>query len=148
MMKKHYKPLPVHLRPKGWYVAFDVELESFRRLDVMVPIEQRLWDLSSIEILPCKVVMVKQPNGDGTREQLFLNEMISLEGELTGLGICVSDLESHVSQNMARYSGMEINTMSLLKHSRFMWGCLGDLSLCHRRQELGILMQMKTCTLS
>ena len=52
--------------PKGWYTAFDVELESFRRLEVMVPIKQTLLDMANIEILPCRVVMVKKPNGDGT----------------------------------------------------------------------------------
>ena len=62
-------PKDVEKDPKGWYTAFDVELDSFRRLDVMVPIQQRLLDLTKIEILPCKVVMVKKPNEDGTNKK-------------------------------------------------------------------------------
>ena len=52
-------PKDIEKDPKGGYTAFDVELDSLRRLDVMTPIQQRLLDLSKIEILPCKVVMVK-----------------------------------------------------------------------------------------
>ena len=62
-------PRDIDKDPKGWYTAFDIELESFRHLDVMVPTQQRLLDLANIEILPCKVVMVNKPNGDGTHKK-------------------------------------------------------------------------------
>ena len=47
-------PKDIEKDPKGWYTAFDVELDLFRRLDVMIPIQQRLLDLAKIEILPLR----------------------------------------------------------------------------------------------
>ena len=62
-------PRVIDKDPKGWLTAFDVELDLFKRLDVMIPIEQLLLDFSRIEILPCKVVMVKKLNGDGAHKK-------------------------------------------------------------------------------
>ena len=81
-------PRGIDKDPKGWCTAFDVELDSFRRLDVMAPIEQRPLDLSKIEILPCKVIMVKKPNGDSTHKKkgrvvVCANFQVVLPGEET-----------------------------------------------------------------
>ena len=56
-------PKDIDKGPKGWKVAFQDELDSFERLDVMDPVPLNTLDTSTLDILPCKVVMVKKPPG-------------------------------------------------------------------------------------
>ena len=53
--------------PEGWKVAFRDEMDSFSfdRSDVMDSVPLNTLDTSTLDILPCKV-MVKKPQGDGT----------------------------------------------------------------------------------
>ena len=62
-------PKDIDKDPEGWKVAFRAELDSFDRLDVMDPVSLNTLDTASIDILPCKVVMVKKPLGDGTHKK-------------------------------------------------------------------------------
>ena len=62
-------PKDIDKDPKGWKVAFQDELDSFERLDVMDPVPLSTLDTSTLDILPCKVVMVKKPQGDGTHRK-------------------------------------------------------------------------------
>ena len=62
-------PKDIDKDPKGWKVAFQDELDSFERLDVMGPLPLNTLDTSALDILPCKVVMVKKPQGDGTHRK-------------------------------------------------------------------------------
>ena len=62
-------PKDIDKDPEGWKVAFRAELDSFDRLDVMDPVSLNALDTASIEVLPCKVVMVKKPLGDGTHKK-------------------------------------------------------------------------------
>ena len=62
-------PKDIDKDPKGWKVAFQDELDSFERLDVMDPVPLNTLDTSTLDILPCKVVMVKKPQGDGTHRK-------------------------------------------------------------------------------
>ena len=54
-------PKDIDKDPKGWKVAFREELDSFDRLDVMDAVPLNTLDTSAVDILPCKVVMVKKP---------------------------------------------------------------------------------------
>ena len=56
-------PKDIDKDPKGWKVAFRDELDSFDRLDVMDSVPLNTLDTSTLDILPCKVVMVKKPDG-------------------------------------------------------------------------------------
>ena len=62
-------PKDIDKDPKGWKVAFRDELDSFDRLDVMDSVPLNTLDTSTLDILPCKVVMVKKPQGDGTHRK-------------------------------------------------------------------------------
>ena len=62
-------PKDIDKDPKGWKIAFGDELDSFDRLDVMDAVPLNTLDTSTIDILPCKVVMVKKPKGDGTHRK-------------------------------------------------------------------------------
>ena len=62
-------PKDIDKDPEGWKVAFQAELDSFDRLDVMDPVSLNTLNTASIDILPCKVVMVKKPLGDGTHKK-------------------------------------------------------------------------------
>ena len=62
-------PKDIDKDPEGWKVAFREELDSFDRLDVMDAVPLNTLDTSTIDILPCKVVMVKKPKGDGTHRK-------------------------------------------------------------------------------
>ena len=62
-------PKDIDKDPKGWKVAFQDELDSFDRLDVMDSVPLNTLDTSTLDILPCKVVMVKKPQGDGTHRK-------------------------------------------------------------------------------
>ena len=62
-------PKDIDKDPKGWKVAFRDELDSFDRLDVMGSVPLNTLDTSTLDILPCKVVMVKKPQGDGTHRK-------------------------------------------------------------------------------
>ena len=62
-------PRDIDKDPKGWKVAFRDELDSFDRLDVMDSVPLSTLDTSTLDILPCKVVMVKKPQGDGTHRK-------------------------------------------------------------------------------
>ena len=62
-------PKDIDKDPEGWKVAFRDELDSFDRLDVMDSVPLRTLDTSTLDILPCKVVMVKKPQGDGTHRK-------------------------------------------------------------------------------
>ena len=62
-------PKDIDKDPQGWKVAFQDELDSFDRLDVMDSVPLNTLDTSTLDILPCKVVMVKKPHGDGTHRK-------------------------------------------------------------------------------
>ena len=62
-------PKDIDKDPEGWKVAFRDELDSFDRLDVMDSVPLNTLDTSTLDILPCKVVMVKKPQGDGTHRK-------------------------------------------------------------------------------
>ena len=62
-------PKDIDKDPEGWKVAFRDELDSFKRLDVMDSVPLNTLDTSALDILPCKVVMVKKPQGDGTHRK-------------------------------------------------------------------------------
>ena len=62
-------PKDIDKDPEGWKVAFREELNSFDRLDVMDSVPLNTLDTSTLDILPCKVVMVKKPQGDGTHRK-------------------------------------------------------------------------------
>ena len=62
-------PKDIDKDPEGWKVAFREELDSFDRLDVMDAVPLSTLDASTMDILPCKVVMVKKPKGDGTHRK-------------------------------------------------------------------------------
>ena len=62
-------PKDIDKDPEGWKVAFRDELDSFNRLDVMDSVPLNTLDTSTLDILPCKVVMVKKPQGDGTHRK-------------------------------------------------------------------------------
>ena len=62
-------PKDIDKDPEGWKVAFQDELNSFDRLDVMDPVPLSTVDTTSVDILPCKVAMVKKPLGDGTNRK-------------------------------------------------------------------------------
>ena len=62
-------PKDIDKDPEGWKVAFREELDSFDRLDVMDAVPLNTLDTSTLDILPCKVVMVKKPKGDGTHRK-------------------------------------------------------------------------------
>ena len=62
-------PKDIDKDPEGWKLAFKAELDSFDRLDVMDSVPLNSLDTTSVEILPCKVVMVKKPLGDGTHKK-------------------------------------------------------------------------------
>ena len=62
-------PKDIDKDPEGWKVAFREELNSFDRLDVMDAVPLNTLDTSTLDILPCKVVMVKKPQGDGTHRK-------------------------------------------------------------------------------
>ena len=62
-------PKDIDKDPEGWKLAFKAELDSFDRLDVMDSVPLNSLDTTSVEILPCKVVMVKKPQGDGTHKK-------------------------------------------------------------------------------
>ena len=62
-------PKDIDKDPKGWKVAFRDELDSFDRLDVMDSVPLNTLDTTTLDILPCKVVMVKKPQGDGTHRK-------------------------------------------------------------------------------
>ena len=62
-------PKDIDKDPMGWKVAFREELDSFDRLDVMDSVPLNTLDTSTLDILPCKVVMVKKPQGDGTHRK-------------------------------------------------------------------------------
>ena len=49
--------------------AFQAELDSFDRLEVMESVQMNTLETTSLDILPCKVVMVKKPLGDGTHKK-------------------------------------------------------------------------------
>ena len=52
-----------------WTKAFEVELDSFLRMDVKWDEHESAFDLMAITILLGKVVMVKKLNGNGTHER-------------------------------------------------------------------------------
>ena len=54
---------------QGWTKAFELELDSFIRLDVKWDVHESTLDLRKIIILPGKAVMVKKPSGDGTHKK-------------------------------------------------------------------------------
>ena len=62
-------PKDIDKDPEGWRLAFQAELDSFDRLGVMDSVPLNTLDTSSLDILPCKVVMVKKPQGDGTHKK-------------------------------------------------------------------------------
>ena len=62
-------PKDIDKDPEGWKLAFKAELDSFDRLDIMDSVPLNSLDTTSVEILPCKVVMVKKPPGDGTHKK-------------------------------------------------------------------------------
>ena len=62
-------PKDIDKDPEGWKVAFKTELDSFDRLEVMDSVPLNTLDTTSMDILPCKVVMVKKPLGDGTHKK-------------------------------------------------------------------------------
>ena len=62
-------PKDIDKDPEGWKLAFKAELDSLERLDVMDSVPLNSLDTTSVEILPCKVVMVKKPLGDGTHKK-------------------------------------------------------------------------------
>ena len=62
-------PKDIDKDPEGWKLAFKAELDSFDRLDVVDSVPLNSLDTTSVEILPCKVVMVKKPQGDGTHKK-------------------------------------------------------------------------------
>ena len=62
-------PKGIDKDPEGWKVAFRDELDSFDRLDVMDSVPLNTLDTSTLDILPCKVVMVKKTPGDGNHRK-------------------------------------------------------------------------------
>ena len=62
-------PKDIDKDPEGWKVAFKAELDSFDRLGVMDSVPLNTLNTTSLDILPCKVVMVKKPLGDGTHKK-------------------------------------------------------------------------------
>ena len=62
-------PKDIDKDPEGWKVAFQAELDSFDRLGVMDSVPLSTLNTTSMDILPCKVVMVKKPLGDGAHKK-------------------------------------------------------------------------------
>ena len=62
-------PKDIDKDPVGWKEAFQAELDSFDRLEVMESVKMNTLETTSLDILPCKVVMVKKPLGDGTHKK-------------------------------------------------------------------------------
>ena len=73
-MKRYFRlpPAPPRtlikiLRDGKWHSGMN--WDSFDRLDVMDSVPLNTLDTSTVDILPCKVVMVKKPQGDGTHRK-------------------------------------------------------------------------------
>ena len=62
-------PKDIDKDPEGWKVAFQAQLDSFDGLGVMDSVPLNTLNTTSMDILPCKVVMVKKPLGDGTHKK-------------------------------------------------------------------------------
>ena len=62
-------PKDIDKDPEGWKVPFQAELDSFDRLEVTDSVPLNTLNTASLDILPCKVVMVKKPQGDGTHKK-------------------------------------------------------------------------------
>ena len=62
-------PRDIYQEIQGWPTVFEAELVSLVQVDVKGNVEESTLETRMVEILPGKVVMVKQPNGDGMHKK-------------------------------------------------------------------------------